>query len=57
MFLAHKKGLHFDSTTPALLYGYGGFNSITLPDFSPDQAMFIRNFNGVYAVANIRGGG
>ena len=35
MFLVHKKGLKLDGTNPTLLYGYGGFNIMHSPTFSP----------------------
>ncbi len=56
MHLTHKKGLVPDSTTPCFLYGYGGFNIPILPSFSNNRTVFLEN-GGIYAVANIRGGG
>lgn len=43
--------------SPTLLYGYGGFGVNGLPTFRPDRIVFIKNFNGVFALPNIRGGG
>lgn len=56
MFVTHKKGLQLDGTNPTLLYGYGGFNISLTPSFSMRTLMLLQN-GGVYAVANIRGGG
>lgn len=56
MFITHKKGLKLDGTNPTLLYGYGGFNISLLPGFSISRLPILEN-NGIYAVANIRGGG
>jgi prolyl oligopeptidase len=56
MFITRKKHIAFDGNSPALLYGYGGFNVSVTPAFSPSRAALLEN-NGVYAVANIRGGG
>ena len=56
MFITSRKGLERDGNTPTLLYGYGGFNIPLTPRFSVSNAMWISN-GGVYAVANLRGGG
>ncbi len=56
MFVAHKKGLAADGKRPTLLTAYGGFNIPELPAFSPRAAFWIEN-GGVYALANLRGGG
>ncbi len=56
MFIVHRKGLARDGGRPAFLYGYGGFNSSETPYFSADNLVFLEN-GGVYAVANLRGGG
>jgi prolyl oligopeptidase len=56
MFLVHKKGLKPDGNVPTLLYGYGGFNVAMTPVFSPAAALWVEQ-GGLYALANIRGGG
>ncbi len=56
MFLTHKKGLSLDGNNPTLLYAYGGFNIPITPSFSVSRVMWLK-MGGVYAVANIRGGG
>jgi prolyl oligopeptidase len=56
MFLAHAKNLKLDGKNPVLLTGYGGFNLNQAPAFSPFAAAWMAN-GGVYAVANLRGGG
>ncbi|QOJ01943.1 MAG: S9 family peptidase [Phycisphaeraceae bacterium] len=56
MFITHKAGIALDGSHPTLLYGYGGFNIPLTPGFSPVSATWLE-MGGVYAVANIRGGG
>jgi len=56
MFLVHGKGLKLDGTHPTLLTGYGGFNVALSPFFSAAAAVWVEQ-GGVYAVANLRGGG
>ena len=56
MFIVHAKGLHLDGSNPTLLTGYGGFNLSRTPSFSALATAWIEN-GGVYAVANLRGGG
>ncbi len=60
MFVTHKKGLTLDGKRPTLLYGYGGFDVSILPRFNMTRVnlapVFLEN-DGVFAVANIRGGG
>lgn len=52
----HKKGLPLDGNNPTILYGYGGYGYINVPDFSPLRIAFVE-CGGVYAIAGIRGGG
>lgn len=56
MFIVHKKGLELDGKRPTLLYGYGGFNVSLTPYFSVSRLCWLEN-DGVFAVANLRGGG
>ena len=56
MFVTHKKGLKLDGTNPTYLYGYGGFNTSVTPSFGVTSLVWMER-GGVYAVANLRGGG
>ncbi len=56
MIITHKKGLVLDGKNPTILYGYGGFNISLTPAFSIANAVWLEQ-GGVYAVANLRGGG
>ncbi|HUO79804.1 MAG TPA: prolyl oligopeptidase family serine peptidase [Steroidobacteraceae bacterium] len=56
MFLTHRRDMVRDGRRPTLLYGYGGFNLPMLPAFSAPVAAWLEQ-GGVYAVANLRGGG
>ncbi len=56
-FLVHKKGLKLDSTNPTLLYAYGGFEVSETPMYSGVIGKVWLEKGGVYALANIRGGG
>jgi prolyl oligopeptidase len=56
MFLTHKKGMVLDGNNPTLLYGYGGFDVSLTPSFSIPILVWLEH-GGVYAVANLRGGG
>jgi prolyl oligopeptidase len=56
MFLTHKKDLRLDGSNPTLLYGYGGFNIPLTPAFSIAKLVWLER-GGVFAVANLRGGG
>lgn len=56
MIITYKKGTKLDGKNPTILYGYGGFNISLTPAFSIGNAVWLEN-GGVYAVANLRGGG
>jgi prolyl oligopeptidase len=56
MFIVHKKGLKLDGNNATLLYGYGGFNISLTPGFSIGRTVWLE-MGGVYAMANLRGGG
>lgn len=56
MIITYKKGIELDGNNPTILYGYGGFNISLTPSFSIANAVWMEQ-GGVYAVANLRGGG
>jgi prolyl oligopeptidase len=56
MFITHKKGLTKNGANPTYLYGYGGFDISLTPSFSPANLAWME-MGGIYAVANLRGGG
>jgi prolyl oligopeptidase len=56
LFITQKKGAKLDGSNPTLLYGYGGFNISLTPEFSVKIAAWL-DLGGVFAVANLRGGG
>jgi prolyl oligopeptidase len=56
IFIVSRKGAAQDGRQSTILYGYGGFNIPLVPGFSPRIAAWL-SLGGVYAVANLRGGG
>ncbi|GAB2503538.1 prolyl oligopeptidase family serine peptidase [Lysobacter humi (ex Lee et al. 2017)] len=56
-FLVRPKDVRLDGTNPTLLYGYGGFEISLTPGYSAGVGKGWLEKGGVYAVANIRGGG
>jgi prolyl oligopeptidase len=56
LFIIHKKGFQLDGNNPTLLSAYGGFNISLTPSFSIGSLVWME-LGGVYAIANLRGGG
>ncbi len=56
MFLVSRTGLRRDGSNPTMLYAYGGFDISLTPGFSVSNLVWME-MGGVYAVANLRGGG
>jgi prolyl oligopeptidase len=56
MTLIYKKGLKLYGKNPTYLYGYGGFNNALTPEYS-NTVITWAELGGIYAVANLRGGG
>jgi prolyl oligopeptidase len=56
MIITHKKGINKNAKNPTILYGYGGFNVSLTPSFSVANIVWMEA-GGIYAVANLRGGG
>jgi prolyl oligopeptidase len=54
--ILRRKGTKLDGTNPALLYGYGGYGHCMRPFFDFDNRLWFDR-GGIYAVANLRGGG
>ena len=56
LYIVARKGTKLDGSNPTILYGYGGFNISMEPGFSAGVAGWLEA-GGVYAMANLRGGG
>lgn len=54
--ILRKKDIQLDGRNPTLLYGYGGYGVNLTPRFSPTRRVWF-DAGGVYAEANLRGGG
>ncbi len=54
LYVIKRKGT--PAGAPTILYGYGGFNISMTPSFSPTRIAWLEQ-GGVYAIANLRGGG
>jgi prolyl oligopeptidase len=54
--IVHRKGLELDGRNPVLLLGYGGYGISMTPWFDPLLRLWL-DYGGVFAVANLRGGG
>ena len=56
MFLLYKKNITLDGNNKTILYGYGGYNISLYPSYSPRFLSWL-DHGGIYAIANLRGGG
>lgn len=56
VIVTYKKGIPLNGKNPTVLYGYGGFNVSLTPAFSTSVVSLLEQ-GGIYAVANLRGGG
>jgi prolyl oligopeptidase len=56
MYIVYKKGLKMNGQNPTYLFGYGGFDLSQTPSFSINRMIWLEH-GGIYALANLRGGG
>jgi prolyl oligopeptidase len=55
MFVTHRKDIRLDGRSPALVYGYGGFNIGLGPIFTVGRGVWLEQ-GGVFAQVTLRGG-
>ncbi|HVR11355.1 MAG TPA: alpha/beta fold hydrolase [Thermoanaerobaculia bacterium] len=56
MFVVHGRGMKLDGSHPTVVTAYGGFATSLTPEYRPEVAWWVES-GGVWAVANVRGGG
>jgi prolyl oligopeptidase len=56
MFVIHQAGIERGGNNPTVLYAYGGFEISIRPGFRPGIIPWLKR-GGVFAIANLRGGG
>ncbi len=56
MFITGKKNIPLDGSHPVMLMSYGANGIVTAPSYRPDLPLWLE-LGGLYAVANVRGGG
>ncbi len=56
MFIVRGRTVERNGRAPTILYGYGGFNVSLTPGFSGSRIAWLER-GGIYAIANLRGGG
>jgi prolyl oligopeptidase len=56
-FVVHPRGMALDGNNPTILYAYGGFQIAETPYYSGSIGKLWLERNGVFVLANIRGGG
>jgi len=54
--IIHRKDMKLDGTNPTNLRGYGGYNISLKPGFGITRRLWLDQ-GGIYAIANLRGGG
>lgn len=56
MSIIRRKGTKLDGKNPTILYGYGGYGASQTPRYDRTLSVWL-DHGGVYAIANLRGGG
>jgi prolyl oligopeptidase len=54
--ILYRKGMNRNGRNPVILYAYGGYGASMQPWFDPMNRLWL-DYGGVFAVANVRGGG